>query len=88
MRKRNVHWSSGEQPVSAISQKSRSHAAGVIRGIGGERVPVARCRELTEPVGETPPTSKKPSDSARAEIGRFFASVMTLALLAGYSRPP
>ena len=30
------------------------------------------------------PTSSKPSDAAKAVIGRFLASVMTLALLAGY----
>ena len=34
MLKRNVHQSSGELPISAISEKSRSHAGGVIRGIG------------------------------------------------------
>ena len=34
MLKRNVHRSSGELPVSAISQKSRSHANGVFRGLG------------------------------------------------------
>ena len=34
MLKRNVHRSSGELPISAISEKSRSHAGGVIRGIG------------------------------------------------------
>lgn len=67
MLKRNVHRSSGELPISAISEKSRSHAVGVIRGLG------------------TAPTSKKTSDSERAEIGRFSACVITQALLAGFS---
>lgn len=61
--------SSDKLSVSAISQKSRSHAGGVIRGLG------------------TAPTSKKTSDSARAEIGRFSACVITQALLAGFSVP-
>ena len=34
MRRRANKRSSGELPVSAISQKSRSHANGVFRGIG------------------------------------------------------
>lgn len=34
MFRRNVHRSSGEKPKQAISQKSRSHANGVFRGIG------------------------------------------------------
>ena len=34
MFRRNVQRSSGELPEQAISQKSRSHANGVFRGIG------------------------------------------------------
>ena len=34
MRRGTDRRSSGELPVSAISEKSRSHAGGVIRGIG------------------------------------------------------
>ena len=34
MRKGTDKRSSGDLPVSAISEKSRSHAGGVIRGIG------------------------------------------------------
>ncbi len=34
MRRRTDKQSSGELPYQAISQKSRSHAEGVIRGIG------------------------------------------------------
>ena len=69
MFRRNVQRSSGELPEQAISQKSRSHANGVFRGIG-ER-----------------PNKQRTPDAAKAVIGQFPASVMTLALLAGYSQP-
>lgn len=68
MRRGTDRRSSGELPVSAISQKSRSHAkpTACSGGLGNA------------------PTSRKPSGPAQAEIGRFEASECSLALLAGY----